>query len=104
MSELEARLEAALKASDPPVRDPLFRIELMVRRERFAAHRRMRTAIAIAFGTAVLAALGVAMLGDVLGGGVMGLAAVGAAGMAFVVLLALLSAGIRPKLPGAFRL
>jgi hypothetical protein len=102
MNELEARLEAALKASDPPARDPLFRIELMVRHERMAVRRRVRAAVATAFGLAVTAALGAALLGAVAGDGTAGLAATGAASTVFVALLVLSSMGIRPKLPSSF--
>src|SRR5262245_16509350 len=59
MSELDARLTAALQADAPPERDPLFRVELLMRQERARFKRRVVLTIAVACVAAVLAALNV---------------------------------------------
>lgn len=66
MSELEHRLDQALKAGAPASRDPMFRIAVMARRERAAMRRRLGMAMAASAGVAVLAALAVSLCGDLL--------------------------------------
>ncbi len=62
MTDLESRLDEALKADGPPPRDPMFRIAVMVRRERAALRRRLLAGCGLAFGAAILAALGMQVL------------------------------------------
>jgi len=87
MTDLEARLEHALKADVPAPRDPMFRIEILVRRERAAFRRRLLTGGAIALGAAILAALGLAAVDQLVGAGPGRLAAVAAAGVMLTGLL-----------------
>jgi hypothetical protein len=61
MSDLDTRLEQALTADSPGPRDPMFRIAVMMRREQAALRRRIVAASALAFGAAILAAVGYAM-------------------------------------------
>jgi peptidoglycan/LPS O-acetylase OafA/YrhL len=58
MTDLETRLAQVLAADAPAARDPLFRIEVMMRREQAALRRRIVAASALAFGVAILAAIG----------------------------------------------
>jgi hypothetical protein len=58
MSDLDARLDAALREDLPPERDAVFRIGVLVRRERTRFKRRLALAIAVSFLTAGLAAVG----------------------------------------------
>ena len=64
MSDLDTRLDQALKADAPAPRDPMFRIEVLLRRERAAFRRRLLTAGAMVLGIAILAALGLGAIGD----------------------------------------
>ena len=57
MTDLESRLNAALAADRPPARDALFRLEVLVRRERARFRRQLATTL-----TAVLAVAGLAGL------------------------------------------
>jgi hypothetical protein len=54
MSELEQRLGAALGADAPPARDALFRLEVLVRRERARFKRQLGRALAAVFAAALL--------------------------------------------------
>jgi hypothetical protein len=45
VTDLDARLTAALQADTPPGRDPLFRIEVLQRRERARFRRQLLLAI-----------------------------------------------------------
>jgi hypothetical protein len=58
MTDLETRLEQALKADAPAARDPMFRIQVMERRSQAALRRQLLTGLILAFWAAVLAALG----------------------------------------------
>jgi hypothetical protein len=57
LSDLETRLERALEADAAPARDPMFRIEILQRRERTAYRRLALAATALAAGAALIAAL-----------------------------------------------
>jgi hypothetical protein len=98
VTDLEARLERALKAGDPAPRDPMFRIELMVRRERAALRRQLLTALAMACVAAILAALGLAVLYQAVGPGPGRLATIVAAGVMLTAFLAAPFVGPFPSL------
>ena len=87
MTDLEARLDHALKADVPAVCDPMFRIAILVRRERAAVRRRLLAGAAVALAAAVLAALAFGVLGAALPGD-QRLAALAAAGVVLTALLA----------------
>jgi hypothetical protein len=57
MSDLDARLAEALRPDAPPVRDPIFRVEVLTRLERARFKRRAAFTVALAAVAAVLAAL-----------------------------------------------
>ena len=57
MSDLDARLTAALHADAPPAHDVMFRVEALVRLERARFKRRVILSIAVAAATAVLVAV-----------------------------------------------
>jgi hypothetical protein len=57
MSDLETRLTAALHADEPPARDALFRVEILVRLEQARFRRRVARAAAVAATLAVVAAI-----------------------------------------------
>ena len=50
MKDLETRLTAALRADEPPARDAVFRVEILVRLE----HARFRRRVACAVGAAAI--------------------------------------------------
>jgi hypothetical protein len=56
MSDLETRLTAALNADTPPARDALFRVAVLVRRERARFRRRVALAVAVAAALAAVSA------------------------------------------------
>jgi hypothetical protein len=87
MSDLETRLDNALKADALPARDPMFRILVMERRTQAALRRRLLTGLVLAFGAAVLAALALMATRTLLQGPER-LAAVAAIGAAVTALLA----------------
>ena len=62
MSDLETRLADALHADTPPARDPLFRVELLMRLERARFRRRVGRALVVVGVLAVLAALNVRVI------------------------------------------
>jgi hypothetical protein len=64
MSDLETRLSAALHADEAPVRDPLFRVEVLVRLERARFRRRVGRTLAVVGVLAVLAAVNVRVIDD----------------------------------------
>jgi hypothetical protein len=64
MSDIDLRLQKALKAGDPAVRDPMFRVQVLLRRERAAFRRKVVTASVLALGFAILATLGLGAFGD----------------------------------------
>ena len=88
MTDLEARLEHALTSDALPARDPMFRIEILMRRERAAFRRRLLTGGAMALGAAILAALGLVAIGDLIGAGLERLAVVTAAAVVLTAFLA----------------
>jgi hypothetical protein len=67
MSELEQRLGAALGADAPPARDALFRLEVLVRRERARFKRQLGRALAAVFAAAVLVGLNAQTFGAWIG-------------------------------------
>jgi hypothetical protein len=87
MTDLETRLEQALKAGGPAPRDPMFRIEILLRRERAAFRRRLVAGAAMALGAALVAALGLSAIDDLVGPGPVRLAAVAAAGALLIACL-----------------
>jgi hypothetical protein len=98
MNDGDTRLELALKASDPAARDPMFRIEVMVRRARATARRQMLSAVGAALGVAVTAAVALGWIGAAAGLGVGSLAAIAGAGLALITLPILPYAGAVPVL------
>ncbi len=62
MTELDTRLDKALKADTPPALDPMFRIQVLERREQAAVRRRLVAGSVLAFGVAILAALATGVL------------------------------------------
>lgn len=60
MTDLETRLQRAIKAGDSAPRDAMFRIDVLVRRERSLFRRRLLAAVATASAAAIL---GVLLLG-----------------------------------------
>ena len=62
MTELDTRLDKALKADTPPALDPMFRIRVLERREQAAVRRRLVAGSVLAFGVAILAALATGVL------------------------------------------
>lgn len=93
MNDLETRLQQALKAGDPPPRDPMFRVEALVRRERAAFRRRLRAAGAKALAAAILAALALSVISDLIGPGIGQLVLIAATGAALTLFLAAPHAG-----------
>ena len=67
MTDLEARLERALKAGAPAPRDPMFRIEILMRRESVAMRRRLLAAGGVALGAAILTPFILWAIGSLLG-------------------------------------
>lgn len=55
MSDLDARLAAALRADSPPARDAMFRVEALVRLERMRFRRRLIFAVTTVSLTTLLA-------------------------------------------------
>jgi hypothetical protein len=88
VTDLEGRLQRALKADDPAPRDPMFRIEILARRERAAFRRRLWTAGAMALGAAILAPLGLGLIDELAGEGAGRLVALTAASAGLVAFLA----------------
>jgi hypothetical protein len=68
MTDLDTRLDQALKADAAPGRDPMFRIRLLERREQASLRRRLWAGCGAAFGAAVVGALGLAVTQTVLNG------------------------------------
>jgi len=54
MSDLDARLTAALQADSPPERDPRFRIDALLRVERARFKRRFISTLAVALAASAL--------------------------------------------------
>ena len=90
MTELESRLRAALGAETPPARDALFRLEVLVRRERGRFRRQLTLIVGAVFAAAGLVGLNAQALG----------AWVGADPARFVVVAALAVAAVLAALPG----
>ena len=69
MSDVDARLTAALQADAPPARDPSFRVEVLVRLERARFRRRVARIVSLAAVAAVIAAMTAPALNSWDGGG-----------------------------------
>jgi hypothetical protein len=87
MNDLDTRLEQALKAGDPAPRDPMFRIEVLLRRHRTVVRQRLLAAAVMALAAAIFAAVGFAALGEWAPPGPERLVAVAVAGAALTALL-----------------
>ena len=64
LEDLEARLSTALQAGAPPARDPVFRMDVLVRLERARFRRRMMLAVVAAALVAVLVAVSAPTIAD----------------------------------------
>lgn len=89
MTELESRLRVALGADAPPARDALFRLEVLVRRERGRFRRQLTLIVGAVCAAAVLVGLNAQALG----------AWVGADPTRLAVVAALAAAGVLAALP-----
>jgi hypothetical protein len=97
MTDLEARLDRALKAGDPAPRDPMFRIEVLLRRERAVLRRRLaRTAVALAAAVA-LAFIGLAVVDGLVGPGPVRQALIVAGAVILTAVLAATGAEAPPR-------
>ena len=63
MSDVDARLTAALHADAAPTHDVMFRVEVLVRMERAQFRRRVLVTMAVASAAAVLVAVGAPSIG-----------------------------------------
>jgi peptidoglycan/LPS O-acetylase OafA/YrhL len=97
MTELETRLDEALKADAPPSRDAMFRIAVMERRTRTALRRRLAAGSVLALGVAILGAAGLAAA-ETLPDGPGRLAAMAVIGAVLTALLAAPHLGGAPAL------
>lgn len=77
MTDLEARLERALKVDGLAPRDPMFRIEILMRRERVAMRRQLVAAGGVALGAAILTPFILWGIGALLGASELRLAVIG---------------------------
>jgi hypothetical protein len=57
LTDLEARLEAALRAPAAPARDPAFRVETLLRHEKALFRRKLMICCAVALAAVLAAAL-----------------------------------------------
>jgi hypothetical protein len=57
MTDLDARLTDALRADAPPERDPVFRLDVLVRLERVRFRRRLAATLTLACAAGVLVAM-----------------------------------------------
>lgn len=64
LTDIETRLEKALRAHSPPARDPLFRIAVLERRERRQLRRQLAATIAVGALATILASLVLTVLVD----------------------------------------
>lgn len=87
MTDRESRLNAALGADAPPVRDALFRLDVLVRRERAWFRRQLTLTVAAVLAAAILVGLNAQALGAWAGGDNERLIAVAALATAAVVAL-----------------
>lgn len=69
MTGLETRLDSALKADAAVPRDPMFRIAILMRRERKLFRRQLLTGALMSLGAAILTALGLGAVRPLVGGG-----------------------------------
>jgi hypothetical protein len=87
MTDLETRLERALKAEDPALRDPMFRITTLVRRERAAFRRRLVRVGAPALVAGAIMCACLVVIGEAGRIGAVGLALLAVAGLALACVL-----------------
>ena len=87
MTDRESRLNAALGADAPPARDALFRLDVLVRRERAQFRRQLALAVAPVLAVGMLVALNAQFLGAWVGADPERLIAVTALAAAAVVTL-----------------
>jgi hypothetical protein len=64
MTNFDRRVTTALQQDAPPPRDPVFRLQLLERRERQRFRRRALHALSVATGVAVMSALTVNVGGE----------------------------------------
>jgi hypothetical protein len=64
VTDIEARLAKALRADLPPARDPLFRIAVLERRERWQLRRRIAATIVVGAFVTIMASLVLTVLVD----------------------------------------
>lgn len=97
MTDIEARLAAALEINRPAPRDPMFRVALMIRREQFAARQRLLRASFRIVAAAILSALAVVLAAELGGGSTVQLATAAIVGVALILSLSLpwSAAGLR---------
>jgi hypothetical protein len=91
MTDLETRLERALKADDPAPRDPKFRIEILMRRERMVFRRKLVTAFAMVIGATILGSLSLVAIGKLFGAGPERLELIAAVGVLATAVLLLVA-------------
>ena len=66
MNDVETRLQRALEAEAPAARDPMFRVAVLLRRERSALRARLLRVVALTLCVAILAGFGAgAIIGKV---------------------------------------
>ena len=98
MTDLEARLDHALKADQTPARDPMFRIEVLLRRERAVLRRRLARTFIAALAAVFLAATGLAFVNGVVGPGPLRVALLTAGAVVLTAVLAATGAETPPRL------
>ena len=81
MSDVETRLQQALETEAPAARDPMFRVQVLVRREQSALRARLRRGVVLAFGVAILSGIGVSAVIGLVGPGPTRLVLIAAAGV-----------------------
>jgi FtsH-binding integral membrane protein len=106
MSDLETRLTAALHADEPPARDAVFRVEVLVRLEQQRFRRHVRRTMGVAALLAVLAAVSAPLLSDwmIEDGSRLWFVAVAAAAALCVLSAAMISPALRTAARGVTRL
>lgn len=98
MSDLGARLERALDAQAPAAPGPMFRVEIMLRRQRRLFRQQLVRSGAIALGAAILAPLGLAAISELTEPGALRLAIVAASAALLTAFLAAPHLGAGPAL------
>ena len=99
MSDLDARLERALQAEAATAADPMFRVEVMMRRERRAFRKRLVAASGQALAAAVLTPFVLWAIDQLLGTGEARLLAM----VLYAATLTAVFAGVHVRTPAAVR-